>query len=558
GQPWLKDTVSDQELVTYRRYGVTSDATHCSRLGAQVISEHNGNAMDAAVTTVLCVGVTNFHSNGIGGGSFLMHYNSTTKAVTAYNYREVAPRQATPNMFDNLPNSQIRKIAIAVPGEVAGLHRAHSRHGRLRWSDLVKRVADLLRSGVEVTKPLVQAIPSVNSVKESALYKAVRNPATGAFYAAGETFTDEKLARTFDTIANDPMSFYNGQLADDIVKEISEAGGKVTKEDLRQYNVAEPDPISVELDESGLRLYSMPPPSGGAVLGFILNVLDGYRMGPTVKDKLDSYATFHHRMIEAIKFGYAKKSYLGDDGTENMAVLVANLTSKLLAAETRSKIFDNATQDVEYYGPSYKQFTDSGTTHVSLVDSEGNAVVVTSSINNYFGSLNKGSKTGILRVYNNQMEDFSWRNKRDKNNNPIPTSAANYIKPGKRPMSSAAPVFITEQSSDQLRYIGGAAGGSLITSALTSVLARLIYLKQNVKEATDAFRLHHELSPNDIQYWNKSNSEAEKTVLEELKKRGHSVTSTTSKSVVEIMQRLPDGSWQTSGDYRKAAETAGN
>uniref|UniRef100_A0A1I8J739 Gamma-glutamyltransferase n=1 Tax=Macrostomum lignano TaxID=282301 RepID=A0A1I8J739_9PLAT len=446
-RPWLKDTVSDQELVTYRRYGVTSDATQLQP--AWLSSDqrtHNGNAMDAAVTTVLCVGVTNFHSNGIGGGSFLMHYNSCDH--------------------------------VQLPG-VAGLHRAHSRHGRLRWSDLVKRVADLLRSGVEVTKPLVQAIPSVNSVKESALYKAVRNPATGAFYAAGETFTDEKLARTFDTIANDPMSFYNGQLADDIVKEISEAGGKVTKEDLRQYNVAEPDPISVELDESGLRLYSMPPPS--AML------------------KNPTWA-----MLD----------------TENMAVLVANLTSKLLAAETRSKIFDNATQDVEYYGPSYKQFTDSGTTHVSLVDSEGNAVVDRKRA--FYTTIKWRTSLGGISATKTIIQ---YRLRR-----------RNYIKPGKRPMSSAAPVFITEQSSDQLRYIGGAAGGSLITSALTSVLARLIYLKQNVKEATDAFRLHHELSPNDIQYWNKSNH----------------------KSVVEIMQRLPDGSWQTSGDYRKAAETAGN
>ncbi|PAA80585.1 hypothetical protein BOX15_Mlig025064g1, partial [Macrostomum lignano] len=557
--PWLQDPASDQVLETYLYNGVTSDATVCSLIGGHVINVLNGSAMDAAVATVLCVGVANFHSAGIGGGSFLMHFDSKTKQVATFDYRETAPANASRDMFNGLPSnaSTAGGLAIAVPGEVAGLHLAHSRFGRLPWRQVVAPVSQLLRNGQRVTKPLADAMASnFDELPSDGPYAELKrwmvNPATGRIYASGEVLRDEKLAATMDRIAEDPASFYNGSLADDIVQEMSDVGAILGAKDLRSYRPSEPAPISATLPCSRLRLHSMPPPCSGAVLGFILGILDGYDTRPEVKQQLDSYATFLHRVIEAFKFGYAKRSALGDADFVNVTALVTNLTSESYAAEARARITDDATHDVNYYGPSFEWPSDHGTTHVSLVDSEGNSVVVTSTINEYFGSKVKGPKTGIL--YNNEMDDFSVPNR--TNSYDLPPSESNFIQPGKRPMSSMSPVFVTDVDSGELRYIGGGAGGSLITTAVAYVLARQIYLNETVKEATDAFRLHHQLVPNYIMYFNYT-SKAQEEMLSALGRKGHQWKLEDSHSVVEMMHRLADGSWQASGDFRKPSKPAG-
>ncbi|PAA50180.1 hypothetical protein BOX15_Mlig006857g2 [Macrostomum lignano] len=242
--------------------------------------------MDAGVATVLCVGVSNFHSAGIGGGSFLVYYNRTSKTATAFDFRESAPAAAYRDMYNStsgLPSnaSLYGGLAIGVPGEVAGLAAAHAAHGRLPWRSVVEPVSRVLREGQRVSRPLADAIATVYPrVPDVAPFKVLKNwmvnPNTNKPYRAGELLVDHAMASTMDKIASDPQSFYNGSLADDILQEVRAAGGNITKDDLMKYQTRRLTPLTATLPSKGLTLYSLPPPSSGAVLSLILSIMDGY------------------------------------------------------------------------------------------------------------------------------------------------------------------------------------------------------------------------------------------------------------------------------------------
>uniref|UniRef100_A0A1I8G9W0 Gamma-glutamyltranspeptidase 1 n=1 Tax=Macrostomum lignano TaxID=282301 RepID=A0A1I8G9W0_9PLAT len=550
---WQNNCVSDSTKDIYQYNAISADSAVCSTIGDYVLNILGGNAMDAGVATLLCVGVSNFQSAGIGGGSFLVYYNRSSRTASAYNYRETAPAAAHRDMYSSasgLPSnaSLYGGLAIGVPGEVAGLAAAHAAHGRLPWRSVVEPVSRVLRKGQRVSRPLADAIASkYPQVPDVAPFKELKdwmvNPATGKPYKEGDVLVDTKLADTMDKIANDPQVFYNGSLADDIVQEVLSAGGNITNDDLLNYQPRRLDPLMATLPSKGLTLYSLPPPSSGAVLSLILGIMDGYA-GDSAKARStkDGYVNFLHRLVESFKFAYAKRSGLGDAVFVNVTELVANMTSSSYASELRSRITDDATHDVNYYGPMFEWKEDSGTTHVSLVDSDGNAISVTATINTYFGSMVRGARTGIF--YNNEMDDFSQPNK--TNFFGLPASPTNFIEPGKRPMSSMAPTILVD-SSGAVQFVSGAAGGSRITTAIAYMLARQLYLNETVKAAVDSYRLHHQLVPNFVTY----NPDKCDIIKSELRRKGHAVQPSSSLSVIEAVQRLPNGKLQANWDFRK-------
>uniref|UniRef100_A0A1I8G961 Gamma-glutamyltranspeptidase 1 n=1 Tax=Macrostomum lignano TaxID=282301 RepID=A0A1I8G961_9PLAT len=236
---WQKNCVSASGTDIYQYNAVTSDCNACSTIGDYVLNVLGGNAMDAGVATVLCIGVSNIHNAGIGGGSFLVYYNRSTRAARAFDFRESAPAAAHRDMYSGLPSnaSLYGGLAIGVPGEVAGLAAAHAAHGRLPWRSVVEPVSRVLREGQRVSRPLAKAFASkYPQVPDVAPFKELKdwmvNPATGKPYKEGDVLVDTKLADTMDKIANDPQVFYNGSLADDIVQEVLAAGGNITKNDL--------------------------------------------------------------------------------------------------------------------------------------------------------------------------------------------------------------------------------------------------------------------------------------------------------------------------------------
>ncbi|PAA80322.1 hypothetical protein BOX15_Mlig013069g3 [Macrostomum lignano] len=559
---WQNNCVSDSTKDIYQYNAISADSAVCSTIGDYVLNILGGNAMDAGVATLLCVGVSNFQSAGIGGGSFLVYYNRSSRTASAYNYRETAPAAAHRDMYSSasgLPSnaSLYGGLAIGVPGEVAGLAAAHAAHGRLPWRSVVEPVSRVLRKGQRVSRPLADAIASkYPQVPDVAPFKELKdwmvNPATGKPYKEGDVLVDTKLADTMDKIANDPQVFYNGSLADDIVQEVLSAGGNITNDDLLNYRPRRLDPLMATLPSKGLTLYSLPPPSSGAVLSLILGIMDGYAGdSANARSTKDGYVNFLHRLVESFKFAYAKRSGLGDAVFVNVTELVANMTSSSYASELRSRITDDATHDVNYYGPMFEWKEDSGTTHVSLVDSDGNAISVTATINTYFGSMVRGARTGIF--YNNEMDDFSQPNK--TNFFGLPASPTNFIEPGKRPMSSMAPTILVD-SSGAVQFVSGAAGGSRITTAIAYMLARQLYLNETVKAAVDSYRLHHQLVPNFVTY-NPDKCDVPEIIKSELRRKGHAVQPSSSLSVIEAVQRLPNGKLQANWDFRKPSKTGG-
>ncbi|PAA85372.1 hypothetical protein BOX15_Mlig010592g1 [Macrostomum lignano] len=556
---WQKNCVSASGTDIYQYNAVTSDCNACSTIGDYVLNVLGGNAMDAGVATVLCIGVSNIHNAGIGGGSFLVYYNRSTRAARAFDYRESAPAAAHRDMYSGLPSnaSLYGGLAIGVPGEVAGLAAAHAAHGRLPWRSVVEPVSRVLREGQRVSRPLAKAFASkYPQVPDVAPFKELKdwmvNPATGKPYKEGDVLVDTKLADTMDKIANNPQSFYNGSLADDIVQEVLSAGGNITKNDLLNYRPRRLTPLTATLSSKGLTLYSLPPPSSGAVLSLILGIMDGYAGDAAqARSTKDGYVNFLHRLVESFKFAYAKRSGLGDAAFVNVTELVANMTSSSYASELRSRITDDATHDVNYYGPMFEWKEDSGTTHVSLVDSDGNAISITSTINTYFGSLIRGVRTGIF--FNNEMDDFSQPNK--TNYFGLPASPTNFIAANKRPMSSMAPVIVVNADGD-VQFVSGAAGGSRITSAVAYTLARQLYLNETVKAAVDSYRLHHQLVPNVLNY-NPDACDPPEIIKEELRRKGHKLKPFRRISAVQAIERLSNGQLQANADYHKPSRTGG-
>ncbi|CAH1800421.1 unnamed protein product [Owenia fusiformis] len=545
---------SDSPMGKYKYASVAADHPLCSKIGTDIMGKHCGSAVDAAIASLLCIGIENAHSTGIGGGSFVTIYDREKREVVSLDCREEAPSGASTNMFvNNTSGSLDGGLSIAVPAEVACYKKMHDMYGRLPWKQLFEPTIKLCREGFEVnqamSKTMVELAPKIEKYPGMKIFI---NPTTREFYKEGEYMTRPKLADTLELIAEKGADeFYHGELAKTIVKEIRQAGGIVTLADMKNYKVLVKDALNVTLDNGGYTVFGPPPPSSGAVLMYILSILDGYNMGPrNMKTKHKTILTYH-RIIEAFKFAYAKRSLLGDGRFVDIKQVVQNLTSKDYANYIRSKISDDKTHDLEYYEPDFGNEEDHGTSHLAVLGPDGSAVSVTSTINQHFGSKVRGSKTGI--IYNDEMDDFSTPG--TVNGFGIPASPANYIKPGKRPLSSMCPAVIIDKGGNVIS-VTGASGGSKITTSTAYNTVRNLWLGETIKEAIDYPRLHHQLVPLYIQI--------EKgfplKYIEGLIEKGHNVTMLDSAgSVCQAIHDTQSGRYSihANSDYRKGGAPDG-
>jgi len=385
-------------------------------------------------------------------------------------------------------------LSIAVPGEVKGLYEAWKKFGRLPWADLVQPTIDLCIEGFHVEKELSKRISEYNdTIRNDTNLAELFVKDDGSLITEGDLLINVKLGNTFKRIAEDPMAFYNGSLAQEIVDDIKEYGGIVTLEDLAAYNSTFKEPLKVVLSNGNYTLYNPPPPSSGAVMSFIIGILDGYNFNSS--DIRDRQTLSYHRIIEAFKFAYAKRSELGDEDFVNVTELIGNLTSPEYASEIRQKIDDNVTHDVMYYEPTFDYVLDQGTIHLNVLAADGSAVALSGTINLYFGSTVRGNRTGI--IFNDEMDDFSTPG--TKNSFGVPASPSNYIESGKMPMSSMCPTLVFD-ANDEVVFLSGAAGGTRITTATAFVLANSLWFNRTLNEATDTPRVHHQLVPNYFSY----------------------------------------------------------
>ncbi|ESO95462.1 hypothetical protein LOTGIDRAFT_188739 [Lottia gigantea] len=515
-----------------------------------------GSAVDGAIAGLICNGIVTAHSMGIGGGFFMALYNRTNKRAEALDAREEAPLSATRDMFrSENASSVLGGLSIAVPGEVKGYQAAHDKYGKLPWAQLFQPTIKLCQEGVPVTSAIRKAL---NREQNKAIL--IKDPnfrytfcgyvtRRGSAFQVGDKVKLPKLARTLEIIAdNGAGAFYTStNLPQDIISDIKDAGGNMTLDDLFIYQAKWKPPTTLTLRD-GITIHSVPPPSSGAVYEYILNILDGYNFTADDLSTDEKTVLTHHRIIEAMKFAYAKRTNLGDDAFVNVTELVSNMTSPEFGESIRQMIDDTRTYGTMHYGPTFYDENKVGTSHLAAIDMDGNAVSVTSTINLHFGSKVKGARTGI--VFNNEMDDFSTPNL--TNYFGIKPSPANFIKPSKRPLSSMCPAIVVNSNGDVV-LIAGAAGGTKITTSTALVTLYTLRLGLSVKDAEDFPRLHHQLLPPEVQV----ETTFDQKYIDALKKYGHNFTTYNPGSSVIQAINIKDGDINAASDWRKGGKPAG-
>eukprot|EP00106_Octopus_bimaculoides_P018946 XP_014786388.1 PREDICTED: gamma-glutamyltranspeptidase 1-like [Octopus bimaculoides] len=470
---------------TFIDTAIASDAhSNCAEIGVDILRQ-NGTAVDAAIATILCVGLINFQSCGIGGGHVMTVYIRKDKNFTSILGREVAPGFATEDMYDHGASSRYGNNPLAST-ESQHRHRFAQKHACFMCKCL--------------------------------FYLSIRNflwnNETNDWFKAGEIIKNPKLGDTLEKIAEGGVdAFYDSSLTKDIVADIKDSGGNITLEDLKNYTARVENAVHFTLS-SGHTIYSTRLPSSGPVLLYILNILDGYNYTVNKINDKDK-ATAYHRMIEAFKFAYAARSRMGDkEFVANMTELVQNITDRGYGDEIRSRINDSRTFNYSYYGPAFTIRDYIGTSHLCLLGPNGDAVSMTSTVNSYFGSKVLGKRTGI--VFNDEMDDFSTPNK--TNEFGIPSSKTNYIAPGKMPMSSMSPAIIVDQNGDVISVLG-ASGGSRITTGTAYVFAESMWFNKSLAKSISFPRLHHQLIPPYIEM----EKNFPQDITEKLKEMGHKI-----------------------------------
>jgi gamma-glutamyltranspeptidase/glutathione hydrolase len=466
-----------------------------AEIGADILRQ-GGNAVDAAVATGFAMAVTYPRAGNIGGGGFMVIHSADRNQDIAIDYRETAPAAATKDMFltDDKPDpakSRDSALAIGVPGTVAGLAMALEKYGSGNFSlaTILQPAIALARGGLVVADDIADTLPDWyrRMAKWPSSLKAFSR-ADGTQLREGDRLVQADLAATLSAIADQgPRGFYQGAVAEKLARAIRDAGGIMTTEDLKTYQSITREPVRGSY--RGYDIVSMPQPSsGGTVLLETLNILEGFAMRDMAQGKAPSL----HVMIEAMKRAYADRArYLGDPAFVNAPISV--LTSKDYAAKQRASIdLTRATPWTDALS-TLPPREGSNTTHYSVVDSRGNAVSNTYTLNFPYGVGLVAEGTGVL--LNNEMDDFTAA-PGASNAFGLVGFEANLPGPGKRPLSSMAPTIVLKDGKPVL--VTGSPGGSRIISTVLQVIVNVLDYDMDIAAAVAAPRLHHQWLPDEV------------------------------------------------------------
>jgi gamma-glutamyltranspeptidase/glutathione hydrolase len=476
-----------------------------SRAGVEIM-QAGGNAIDAAVATGFALAVVHPQAGNLGGGGFMLIRLADGRARFV-DYREKAPAAATANMYLDAQGNVVENAsvvgykAIGVPGSVAGMVYAEKEYGKLTLGQVMAPAIRVARDGYPLAWQDVRDLHDQDLAKFPESRRIFQR--NGNYYKQGEVFRQPELARTLERIANSPDDFYRGAMARELAASIHKGGGLITADDLAHYEVKEREPIRGTY--RGYELISAPPPSsGGIALMEILNILEGYDLAKAGNRS----AAAVHLTVEAFRRAfYDRAEFLGDPDFSRIPV--AQLIDKKYGTAWRASI-DPARASVskdlkrpaifselEQYAARHPQPSvvrePEHTTHYSVVDSEGTAVAVTTTLNDDFGS--RVTAEGLGFLLNDEMDDFAAK-LGVPNLYGLIQGPANAIGPGKRPLSAMTPTIVLKDG--KLYLVLGSPGGARIITTVANILMGVADYGMNIEEAVNAPRFHNQWMPDTV------------------------------------------------------------
>jgi len=505
---------------------VTSVHELASHAGVEMLRA-GGNAVDAAVATGFALAVVHPQAGNIGGGGFML-FRTTEGKDHFIDFREKAPAAATEKMYLDAQGNVIKDSSlvgyksVGVPGSVAGLVYAEKQYGKLSIEKVMAPAIKLARDGFPLAYEDTQDLKRDEYLAQFPESKRIflRD---GNFYEPGEIFKQPELARTLERLAKDPDDFYHGAMGRELAAAIHKGGGLVTAEDLAAYEVKEREPVRGSY--RGYDVISAPPPSsGGVALVEILNILEGFDLAKLGNRSGDAI----HLEVEAFRRAfYDRAEFMGDP--DFAKVPVAQLIDKKYAAAWRESIdpnqaslsqtlkrppiFNELEREAQLRSTTIRE--PENTTHYSVVDAEGNAVSVTTTLNDSFGS--RVTAEGLGFLLNDEMDDFTSK-PGVPNGYGLIQGPANAIGPGKRPLSAMTPTIVLKDG--KLFLVLGSPGGPTIITTVANVLIGVVDFSLDIQEAVNAPRFHHQWLPDQIMVEDRLSPDT----MNVLRSKGHKLT----------------------------------
>jgi gamma-glutamyltranspeptidase/glutathione hydrolase len=534
---------TQKPLIEGKQGMVVSTHPAASEIGLAILKK-GGNAIDAAVAVNFALAVSHPSAGNIGGGGFLV-YRDKSGNVKALDYREKAPSAASRDMYLDaegkiIPGKSMTGIfSVGVPGTVAGMQEMHEKLGKLPWKELLQPSVDLARKGLVLTEKEARGLNRQRTefMKENP-GKNYLLSAEGSEWKAGDLLIQGDLANTLELILKKKAKgFYKGQTARNIVKEMKAQNGIISKKDLRHYQAVWRTPIKSQY--KNYQIIGMPPPSsGGVALAQLLQMVAPYSLknwGPTSDSTIQV-------MVEAERRVYADRAkWLGDP--DFVKVPVSELIDPAYSTSRMTSMnFIQATKSSDIQAGAFPGYESPETTHYSIVDNEGNAVSITTTLNNSYGSKVFVGGSGFL--LNDEMDDFSAK-AGAPNLYGLIGSKANEIQPNKRMLSSMTPTIVEENG--KLKMVVGTPGGSTIITSVFQVVLNTLEMGMNMQQAVEYPRFHHQWMPEKITAEPKRFSEEQQIRLQI---KGYTFAPVSAIGLVEGILVLPNGNLQGGADSR--------